>query len=152
MDDQNDTENESLILRHELIELRAKLDAEISKNAHLVSLLKHHGIVISSDSSFGENSAGFANNSFEARSILTEATLENIQRLADNLKPFVDDRKIIIRFKDLSFWNMSPKTKINTVGTTFCSLFCGSGPKTRLDILKKLSGEIQKHVTYIGSD
>lgn len=52
---------------------------------------------------------------------------------------------VSIVYENVSFYTMVPdEKKIATVGSTIMKLFCGSGPKHRVDIVKNLSGRIQR--------
>jgi ABC-type multidrug transport system ATPase subunit len=51
---------------------------------------------------------------------------------------------VSIVYQDLTLFTMVPEKTISTVGSTLKSLVCGSGPKHRVDIVKNISGRIQR--------
>jgi ABC-type lipoprotein export system ATPase subunit len=72
--------------------------------------------------------------------IMRDGNVEELKRLMDNVHKFHRSFPVAITFKDLSYWTMAAETQISTVGNSLYRLFCGSGPKRRIDILKGLTG------------
>lgn len=61
------------------------------------------------------------------------------------MKKHVHFHPVSIVYQNLNFYTMVPEKKIVTVGSAILNMFrCGSGPKHRVDILKNISGRIQK--------
>lgn len=65
---------------------------------------------------------------------------EELRALMDNVHKFHRLFPIAITYRDINYHIMAPETKISTVGNSLYSMFCGSGPKHRVDILKGLTG------------
>jgi hypothetical protein len=58
--------------------------------------------------------------------------------------------EIHVQYRNLTFWNMLPKKRIPTVGSSFFSLFTGSGKKERVNIINDLTGRIlPKRMTLV---
>jgi hypothetical protein len=74
--------------------------------------------------------------------LMVDGSLSALEKSVDRIKNYSTQYDINVQFKDLTFWNSVPETRISTVGSSIKSLFCGSGPKRRVDIFKNLTGRI----------
>jgi hypothetical protein len=74
--------------------------------------------------------------------LMVDGSLSALQMSINRLKEYSNQFDINVQYKDLTFWNSVPETRISTVGSSIKSLFCGSGPKRRVDIFKNLTGRI----------
>jgi hypothetical protein len=74
--------------------------------------------------------------------LMPDGSLSALEKSVDRIKDFSTQYDINVQFKDLTFWNNVPESRIPTVGSSFKSLFFGSGPKRRVDIFKNLTGRI----------
>ena len=65
---------------------------------------------------------------------------EALTNLLTKVKDLQRMYNVQICFKDLGYWTNARKPYIPTVGTTVTDWFIGHGPKSRVDILKGLTG------------
>ena len=74
--------------------------------------------------------------------IMHDGTLNSLMKSMTSIKDHNQMHEIQVQYRNLSFWNVVPESKIATVGSTLRKCFLGSGPKRRVDILKDLNGRI----------
>lgn len=60
------------------------------------------------------------------------------------MKSHIHVHPVSIVYQNVNFFTMVPEKTISTVGSTVKSIFCGSGPKHRVDIVKNISGRIRR--------
>jgi len=131
----------------ELVErLRQQLEENQLRINYLESLILKHGIPV--DGSILEKED---NKKLDASAppvterklaLFDDASEKTVRAHLGRFKDIVDQREIVVRYKDLSLWTMAPKTRIKTVGSTIRNMLFGSGPKHRVDILKSITGKI----------
>lgn len=75
--------------------------------------------------------------------IMADGTLSSLEKSVNRIKDYSSQYEINIQYRNLTFWNSVPEERISTVGSSLRSfLFCGSGTKHRVDIIKDLTGRI----------
>lgn len=74
--------------------------------------------------------------------LMPDGSLSALEKSVERLKGYSHHYEINVQYKDLTFWNSVPEPTIPTVGSSIKGLFCGSGPKRRVDIFKNLTGRI----------
>jgi hypothetical protein len=75
--------------------------------------------------------------------LMEDGSFTAMKKTVASIQDFVHKAEINVQYRNLTFWNSVPETKIPTVGSTFRSLLLGSGPKHRVNILNDLSGQIK---------
>jgi energy-coupling factor transporter ATP-binding protein EcfA2 len=74
--------------------------------------------------------------------IMKTGGIEELKVLMSRVSQFHRNVPIAITYRDINYWTMAPETQIATVGNSLYRMFCGSGPKHRVDILKGLTGRV----------
>lgn len=80
-----------------------------------------------------------------ADGLMKDGSLAALAKSIDRIKEHTHTYEINVQYKNLTFWNALPPKVIPTVGSVLRSLVFGSGPKTRVDIFKDLTGRILPH-------
>jgi hypothetical protein len=61
-----------------------------------------------------------------------------------DMKKHIHFHPVSIVYRNVNFYTMVPEKRITTVGSTLLSMLCGPGPKHRVDIVKNITGRIQR--------
>lgn len=76
--------------------------------------------------------------------LITTVYLHNVFSEQGHMKDHMHFHPVSIVYQNVNFYTMVSEKQIATVGSTIKGMFCGSGPKHRVDIIKNISGRIQR--------
>ena len=125
--------------------LRRQIEENQLRIQYLESLIAKHGISVEGTKTLQkeEKEDDIIPQTIQRKmSLFEDASESTVRAKFGKFKDIIDQREIIVRYKDLCLWTMAPKTRIKTVGSTIRTLLFGSGPKHRVDILKGITGKI----------
>jgi len=74
---------------------------------------------------------------------MQDGSLASLEKSINHVKDHLMTRNFSVQFRDLTYWTLAPERRIPTVGSTLKTMFLGSGPKRRVDILKGLTGRLE---------
>lgn len=74
--------------------------------------------------------------------LMQDGSLTSLVKTFEQVKGHTMGYDIQVQYRNLTFWNNMNKVGIPTVGSAFKNMFCGTGEKHRVDIIKDLSGRI----------
>ena len=74
---------------------------------------------------------------------LSDASVDSLKKLFTRLRNMFEEHDLVIDYENLHLWTMASKARITTMSTAILETFIGSGRKSKVDVIKNLTGRIR---------